>query len=44
VLENDSPRLDSVNEYRQQKTAVDAKTVDHKILVQNDCISVEKTQ
>jgi len=34
MLENDSPRLDKLNEYRPQDIAVDAKTIVHKILVQ----------
>lgn len=44
MLENNSPRLDSLNEYRPQETAVDVKTVVHKILVQIDCTSVGKAQ
>ena len=48
ILGNDSPRLDRLNEYRAQKTAVDAKaivmvvhnpgTIVPKILVQHACI------
>ena len=44
MLENDSPRLDKLNEYRPQDTAVEVNTVVHKILVQLDRTSVGKTQ
>jgi hypothetical protein len=42
MLENESLRLDSLNEYRQPETAVDARTIVHTILMQKDRISVEE--
>jgi len=44
MLENDSPRLDRLNEYRPQVTLVDAKMIVRKILVQSARIFVVETQ